>query len=186
MVTSVIEQSEVAGGESENTPNNYRNYISFFQSVTTIGIINRAANPKIAELKARLKLNKSDFMCGVVNQTPFELQDTDEWVPTDEVDNTYDTEQLTKDLARIEEEEKVTFCTPRMKPIGPLPKANYDDQMPECPECDADFPIIVNLTDFEKRCIAQKLNKHVSTLTRDECANLISKCLWSGLESELV
>lgn len=65
-----------------STGEKLRNYISYFQSVTTIGIINRARTSKEAEGKARRKLDNSDFMCGVVGQTPFELHATDEWKPS--------------------------------------------------------------------------------------------------------
>lgn len=63
------------------TGESFRNYISYFQMVTTLGVINRARSAREAESKAREKVKNSDFMCGVVSQTPFELDATDEWIP---------------------------------------------------------------------------------------------------------
>lgn len=59
----------------------YKNFISYFQSVTTIGIVNRCKSAEEAEKKANMKLKKSDFMCGVMGRTPFELSATEEWNP---------------------------------------------------------------------------------------------------------
>ena len=58
-----------------------RSYISYFQSVTTIGIINLAHNIQEAEDKAEDKFYNSDLSCGIVAQTPFERSDTEIWSP---------------------------------------------------------------------------------------------------------
>jgi len=71
----------IAHTRVKTTGDAIRNYISYFQSVTTIGIINRARTAKEAETKARSKLSRSDFMCGVLGQTPFEPYATEEWKP---------------------------------------------------------------------------------------------------------
>jgi len=58
-----------------------RNYISYFQSVTTLGIVSRAANSDEASEKAKCKIVNNGFTCGVINQTPMELSATEEWQP---------------------------------------------------------------------------------------------------------
>ncbi len=56
-----------------------KNFISYFQSVTTIGVISKARNIKEASKKAQEKINQSNFACGIVNQTAMELSETEEW-----------------------------------------------------------------------------------------------------------
>lgn len=57
--------------ESENR------YISYFQSVTTVGVITVAKNIEEAEKKAMVEFKrKEDVDCRIFNQTPFELSDT--------------------------------------------------------------------------------------------------------------
>ena len=56
-----------------------RNYVSFFQSVTTIGIMTRAKSSQDAENQAKRKLSDSDFTSGLISQTPYALSGTDEW-----------------------------------------------------------------------------------------------------------
>lgn len=131
------------------TGEDYRNYISYFQSVATIGIINRAKTAKEAELKARIKLRNSDLMCGVVGQTPFELHATDEWVPSLEACNEF-----------------VSSDNPN-NPTNPIPPTND--------------PIILNLDDNTKRCIADKINKDVSALTKEDCSTFVKWCIEHGL-----
>ena len=50
-----------------------RNYISYFQSVTTVGIVSKGYTLIDAEQKAKDKFKGSDFSCGIVSQTPFEI-----------------------------------------------------------------------------------------------------------------
>jgi hypothetical protein len=57
------------------------NFISYFQSVTTIGVISQARNSEEAEAHAAEKLKNSDLTCGLVGQTPFILSATEEWTP---------------------------------------------------------------------------------------------------------
>jgi hypothetical protein len=56
-----------------------KNFITYFQSVTTIGIVSRAKSAKEAEEKSSKKLANSEISCGLVNQTPYEIGGTDEW-----------------------------------------------------------------------------------------------------------
>jgi hypothetical protein len=58
-----------------------RNYISYFQSVTTVGIISRGYTMLDAEKKAKEKFVGSDISCGIVSQTPFEISETEPWNP---------------------------------------------------------------------------------------------------------
>lgn len=58
-----------------------RNYISYFQSVTTVGMVNSAHNLQEAEDKAKRKFRSSDLSCGIVGQTPFEISETEPWNP---------------------------------------------------------------------------------------------------------
>ena len=74
--------TEVLGGKNTDNSGEIKHYISYFQSVTTIGITSRAKSAKEAEEKAKGKLSRSDFMCGVIGQTQFEPMATEEWNPT--------------------------------------------------------------------------------------------------------
>lgn len=57
-------------------------YISYFQSVLTIGIMNHAKSEEEAEQKAKLKLqDKEGVNYCVFDQTDFELTDTELWEP---------------------------------------------------------------------------------------------------------
>ena len=58
-----------------------QNYISYFQSVVTLGIINSAHSIEEAEDKAKSKFRSSDLACGIVGQTPFEISETEPWNP---------------------------------------------------------------------------------------------------------
>lgn len=120
-----------------------RNFISYFQSVTTIGIINRARSAREAEDKARKKIDNSDFMCGVVGQTPFELHATDEWKPK-------------------------------------LP-SNHDAAIDDTIDVDEPVkleqsPIILNLDDNTKLCIADKIGKDLASITYEDYLNFVK---WS-------
>lgn len=59
-----------------------RQFISYFQSVITMGILTDAKNKKEAEEKARLKLKDKDSVnyC-LFDQTGFELFKSEEWKP---------------------------------------------------------------------------------------------------------
>jgi hypothetical protein len=131
--------------------NQPKNYISYFQSVTTIGIINRARTSGEAEAKARIKLDNSDFMCGVVGQTPFELHATDEWQP----------EYL----------EKEDLCEP---------KEDWLEELPEPPKLDKE-PIILNLDEQTRRCIADKIGKDLTSITHEDCLSFVKWSLNQGL-----
>lgn len=56
-----------------------KNFITYFQSVTTIGIVSRAKDAAEAEKKSLKKLTNSEISCGLVNQTKYEVGGTDEW-----------------------------------------------------------------------------------------------------------
>ena len=66
-----------------------RKFISYFQSVITIGIMNDAEGYEDAEIKANKKINdKKAINYCVFEQTPFELTDTEEWNPEFEMNTT--------------------------------------------------------------------------------------------------
>jgi len=56
-----------------------KNFITYFQSVTTIGIVSRAKTAKEAEGKSTKRLKNSSVSCGIINQTPYTISDTDQW-----------------------------------------------------------------------------------------------------------
>jgi len=58
------------------------NYISYFQSVITIGIVSRARSIAEAEKQSRLKMDSSKFTSGLINQTPFTISETEPWSPS--------------------------------------------------------------------------------------------------------
>jgi hypothetical protein len=55
-------------------------FISYFQKVTTIGIVSRAKSAKEAESKSRKKIKNSELTCGLVAETPFEATATETWL----------------------------------------------------------------------------------------------------------
>jgi hypothetical protein len=57
------------------------NYISYFQSVMTVGIITSAISLDDAVIKANNKFNKSDLTFGMVSQSSFEMSETELWNP---------------------------------------------------------------------------------------------------------
>ena len=59
-----------------------RDYVSFFQSVTTVGIMTRAKSCEDAEIKAKRKLASEDFTSGLISQTPYSSAGTEEWNQT--------------------------------------------------------------------------------------------------------
>ena len=70
--------------------NTEKRYISYFQSVLTIGIMSRGGNEEEAEKKANLIMqNKENGVnyC-IFEQSPFELTGTDEFSPELELDPT--------------------------------------------------------------------------------------------------
>ena len=60
---------------------NSHNFISYFQSVMTVGIVSSAKNIEEAERKSSKKFKNSDMSCGIISQTPFEISDTEPWNP---------------------------------------------------------------------------------------------------------
>lgn len=64
-----------------NPDEDTHNFISYFQSVTTIGIVSRGKSAVEAGKEAKKKLKNSDLTCGIVGQTPFILSTTEEWKP---------------------------------------------------------------------------------------------------------
>ena len=59
-----------------------RSYISYFQSVTTVGIVSQAPNAKAAAKEAAKKIQSSELKCGIIAQTPFKVATTEEWRPS--------------------------------------------------------------------------------------------------------
>ena len=62
---------------------NSKKYISYFQTVTTIGVISTANSKEEAIGKSTNKVNNSEFTCGVIGQTPLEHSGTEEWKSID-------------------------------------------------------------------------------------------------------
>lgn len=58
-----------------------RNFVSYFQSVTTIGVVTTARNPIEAEALSKVKMEKGQFVSGIFNQSPYTLSETEEWQP---------------------------------------------------------------------------------------------------------
>ena len=56
-------------------------FVSYFQSVITVGVITTARNPHEAESLAKEKLAQGNFVSGIFNQSPFTLAETEEWHP---------------------------------------------------------------------------------------------------------
>ena len=77
--------------KSSKSSNKEGRYISYFQSVLTIGIMTRAKNHEEAEKKATIKMkDKNGVNYCVFEQTDFELSDTEEFKPEIERDLTQD------------------------------------------------------------------------------------------------
>jgi hypothetical protein len=63
-----------------------KRYVSYFQSVITVGILNEAKNCRDAEEKAQKTIGQKDVLedgfchCSF-SQTPFALVDSEEWIP---------------------------------------------------------------------------------------------------------
>jgi len=171
--------------------NKTRHYISYFQSVSTIGIINRAKTVREAEFKAATKLKNSDFMCGVVNQTPFELHATDEWTPTLEslgveglpdvpdeegniVENTYREQEDYRTLMGLNEKETI-------ETVGPIEKIGLPQQE-EQPIDNEPETFILNLSDSDKECMADKFGKDPKELCNADYVKMIRTMIEMGLE----
>lgn len=58
-----------------------RNFVSYFQSVTTVGVVTTARNPLEAETLAKSRITDGRFVSGIFNQTPYTLSETEEWKP---------------------------------------------------------------------------------------------------------
>lgn len=58
-----------------------RNFVSYFQSVTTVGVVTTARNPLEAEALAKSRITDGRFVSGIFNQTPYTLSETEEWKP---------------------------------------------------------------------------------------------------------
>jgi hypothetical protein len=58
-----------------------RNFVSYFQSVTTVGVVITARTPQEAEELAKLKMADGQFVSGIFNQSPYTLSATEEWQP---------------------------------------------------------------------------------------------------------
>ncbi len=63
-----------------------KRYVSYFQSVITVGVLNSAKTMREAEKKASKTINQKDILeegichCSF-SQTPFSLVDSEEWIP---------------------------------------------------------------------------------------------------------
>jgi len=70
---------------SEEKKEKYKKYISYFQSVTTVGIMTCGKNMKSATEEAELKLKVKDLNYCHFEQTPLEYSGTEEWKPEFEI-----------------------------------------------------------------------------------------------------
>ena len=57
------------------------NFVSYFQSVTTVGIITTARNPNEAESLAKKRMAEGKFVSGIFNQSPYTISETEQWQP---------------------------------------------------------------------------------------------------------
>jgi len=74
--------SKVSKLISDNKLNQDKEYISYFQSVTTIGIVSSGKNAKEAQEKSELKMKNSSMTYSVIAHEPFTASATDEWEPS--------------------------------------------------------------------------------------------------------
>ena len=71
---------EKLGIQTDNTVEGENSYISYFQSVITIGVVNQAKSVNEATKKAKKRFKQewgNGFSCGIVGQTPFEISETE-------------------------------------------------------------------------------------------------------------
>lgn len=57
------------------------NFVSYFQSVTTVGVVTTARTPQEAESLAKRRMSDGKFVSGIFNQSPYTLSETEEWKP---------------------------------------------------------------------------------------------------------
>ena len=57
-----------------------KDYIVYFQSVITVGIVTKARNQEDAEEKAKNKLKDGGFAGGIFSQTPLSISETEPWI----------------------------------------------------------------------------------------------------------
>ena len=67
-------------GKAEKN-NQLHNFITYFQSVTTIGIVSRAKTKDEARKESEQKFKGEKFTCGIVSQTKYKENITEEWKP---------------------------------------------------------------------------------------------------------
>lgn len=65
--------------QKENTTTTPQKYISFFQSVTTIGIVSSGKDAEEAQAKSELKMKNSDMTYSVIAHEPFTISETETW-----------------------------------------------------------------------------------------------------------
>jgi hypothetical protein len=100
-------------------------YISYFQSVLTIGIMSNGKSMQEAEKKSSIKIkDKSGVNYCVFEQTPFELTDTEEWKPEFEPEETPDGIKFRFDP---DEKTKNVIATRLGKDIGDLTDSDLED-----------------------------------------------------------
>jgi hypothetical protein len=59
-----------------------KKYITYFQSVTTIGIVSSGETPKEAQAKSELKMKNASMAYSVIAHEPFTASATDQWEPS--------------------------------------------------------------------------------------------------------
>ena len=99
-----------------------KNYITYFQSVITMGILNRAENKDVAIEKATASLtNKDNINHCLFEQTDFEFAAVEEW-KADEIDSQEDTLSVNLKLSK---QLKNVISTRLQKKIGDLDEGDY-------------------------------------------------------------
>ncbi|MFA5312476.1 MAG: hypothetical protein WC375_04035 [Methanomassiliicoccales archaeon] len=67
--------------QNKNKQAEVREYISYFQSVTTIGIVTKGTCLHEASEKAKERIKNKEVVSAHFSQTQFDLSETEEWVP---------------------------------------------------------------------------------------------------------
>lgn len=77
-------ESVIENVEEKNVKD--KNFISYFQSVTTVGIFSQGLDAEEAEEKAISRLQNEGSSCGILDVTPLELSETEHWPSHEMVD----------------------------------------------------------------------------------------------------
>jgi len=115
--------------------NGYNKYMSYFQKVTTVGVVTCATNKEEASKLAEIEMTDGNTVerC-YYDETKFKLSDTQEWNPDFEiisVDPSADNKHLDYTIKANEEYSKCVseFCG---KPVGELTDKDYENFFLDC------------------------------------------------------